>query len=549
MERRTLQLLLLTTGLAVVEAAALQGIGFTSAIPVAPEVSATPTFAVFHDLRWVWTFAWSPWSTAWMLVALFVFRTGTNALIVRLAWPAGVPWPSLPTLLRRSALFTLLAVVALSPWATYTFVSSSAGFSPIMLAAIIGSILTALVLPPGIVTGQWWRRVLPLRTMGWTLLSWVELMAAALAITFAPAWVTVLAAAAGGLFNGWIWQRLVASAIRAGEPRWTIPGLPIVGIAVSGGLVVLSGFAFAGALIGGSSQTIPHAQAATPGGNPPVLYVPGFDSSYDGGAVKALPSGFRTVHFSYRGLAPDGTPLPYGAQDTHQSLQLSAQRLATQVQALHQATGRPVEIVAASEGTMVSRTYFATVAHPPVDTYVQLSPLIRPARVWYPPAGQDGSGYIAGWEARGILSLLRTESSGVDLTANMPFLRSLVDGAPLYRDQTMCPIPGVRTFLFFPLEGALTVYRGPLARTDWTTLPAFHGNLLEDAQVQQEVAKVLAGQPHHFTGWEVAFQVIRGAAGAWQSPALPLQDHAAWHAQPNSDPAFGHYACPAPSGT
>ena len=60
---------------------------------------------------------------------------------------------------------------------------------------------------------------------------------------------------------------------------------------------------------------------------------------------------------------------------------------------------------------------------------------------------------------------------------------------------------------------------------------------------QQEITRVLSGEDRNLTGWNIAFQVIRGAAAAWQSPALPLQARSAWHARSESDPAFGHWEC------
>lgn len=549
--RRTWLLLAFSAALAVLEAALLQAVGFTSAIPLAPQVSASAPLAVFHDLRWVWTFARSPWSTVWMLAALIAFRTVVNATMTWLAWPVTAARPAYPTLLRRSLSFTGLAVVVMSPWVTVDFVGGATGLSSLVLGAIIGSGLTALVLPPGIITGEWWRKILPLRSMGWILLNWLSVTLAALAITYSPDWVTVLAALGGGLLNGLIWQRIVHTVVHAGRPRWTIPAMPLVAVLVSGALLVLGGFVFSG-VIGESDSAAPaHGRAAPSGsvgtGNgPPVIYVGGFDSRYSGGPVHLLPRGFDTVAFSYKGLGKQGQPLPYGPLDTHQSLATSARLLAQQVQMLHRRTGRPVSLVAESEGTMVAVTYVDTLPHPALQAMVELSTLVRPGRVYYPLAGDDGYGYVAGWEARAIMSLFRAESPKVDLTADMPFLRSMVDHAPLYRDHTLCPPPGVRAYVLEPLEGALEAYRGPLIRIPWTTFPGYHASLLSGPHTQQIVAEVLHGKPHRRRGWETAFHLIQGAAGAWQVPALPLHARAAWHAAPDSDPAFGNWACPQP---
>lgn len=532
--------------LAAVEAAVLQGLSFDSALPLAPQVSAPAPFAVFHDLRWVWTFAWSPWSATWMLAALLAFRTLIFAAFIRLAWPAGRPAPSWPTLFRRSALFTGLAIVVMSPWATLTFVGAATGLSALILAGIIGSTLAAVLLPPGIISGEWWRRLLPLRSVGWILLGWVWINVAALAITYSPPWVTVLVAAAAGLGGGWIWQHIVHTVVEAGRPRWTVPGTPVIALAASAGLVVVTGYAYAAIGVG---KPTPGAATAESTAGPPVVYVAGFDSRYAGNGVRFLPGRFDEVAFSYRGLDADGHPRPYGPTDTHLALAAAARLLAVQVQALHQRTGRAVALVGQSEGSVVIRTYLATLPHPSVDVAVELSPLLRPGRVYYPPAGHDGYGFLAGLETRGIMALFRAESSKVHVTPDTPFLRSLVDDAPLYRNSTLCPPAHVRARLLVPLEGAITVYRGPVARTPFTSFPGIHASLLGDQPTQRIVAGLLNGRVPHHRGWATAFTLIRGAGGAWQSPALPLEARPAWHAGRGADPAFGNSSCSLPPAT
>ncbi len=545
--RRSALLGVLTTSLALAEAVALQWVHYVSALPLAPQVSAPAPFGTFHDVRWIWTYGWSWWSVAWMLAALLAFRSLVNAAVIHLAWPSEATRPSYGTLLRRSLPYTLLALAVISPWAAVSFAASAAGFSQLMLGAIIGTVIVALVLPPAIITGHWWRRVLPWRSMGWVALSWLELMVAALAMTYAPAWVTLLVAAGGGLFNAWAWHQIVHTVVHAGAPRWTVPALPVLSVVVSGGLVAAGAASFAttfGGPAGGSREAIPTPQVR-PSGHP-VLYVPGFGSSYDGGRFQLFGPGWQTVHFSYRGLSSAGTPLPYPPQATYQSLATSAQRLARQIDALHRKSGTAVSVVAESEGTMVARAYFAAHPHPPVDVFVQTSPLVRPARVYYPRSGRDGYGEAGAAEFRGLLGLARLETHGFGLHADVPFLRSLVANAALYRDQALCPVPGVTNHMFVPLEAALTVYRGPYTDTPWTALPAFHAGLVGDLGVQKEIAQVLrTGNAAGHQGWRAAFEVIRGAAGAWQVPGLPLQQRTQWGAAPNSDPEFGHHACPA----
>lgn len=542
---------LLCIGGALAEAAILQALGFDSALPLAPQLSAPAPFGVFHDLRWVWTYAWS-WSSAlWQLIALWAFRALFDALLIAAAWPADAPRPRLATLWRRSVGYTAAAVVVMSPWATLTFAAGAVSYGWFLLGAIAASLLTALVMPPGVITGEWWRRIVPWRTMPHILVAWLAIMGSALAMTFSPAWVTLLVAAGGGTINALLWRRIVASVVAAGAPRYTVPVTPIAVVVVIGAFIAGGGYLYGNSHGSGRSQELHSAahlaHAPSPSGPAsaqPVIFVNGFASHYDGRRYGLLGPGIRTWYYSYNGLDASGRPRAYGPEDTYQSLRVSARLLALQVDRLHAVSGRPVAIVAESEGTMVARMYFERAAHPPVDRYIQTSPLVRPSRVYYPSAGQQDYGWLGGWEAREILHLVRLESPAFKAGADIPFLRSMVEQAPRLRDQTLCPLPGIQTFMFVPLQAAMMAGRGPLARIPWVALPGWHATLLRRGTVQQDVRQLLStGVLRHRPGWRFAFQLIRGAAAAWQSPALPLRLRAAWQAKPGSDPAFGGYDC------
>lgn len=97
------------------------------------------------------------------------------------------------------------------------------------------------------------------------------------------------------------------------------------------------------------------------------------------------------------------------------------------------------------------------------------------------PAPFGGFGLVAGWEAREMLTLVRLESPALKFHADIPFLRSMVKRAPQLRDQTLCPIPGEKTFMFIPLQAAMMAERGPLSRIRWDALPGWHATLLKRA--------------------------------------------------------------------
>jgi hypothetical protein len=294
------------------------------------------------------------------------------------------------------------------------------------------------------------------------------------------------------------------------------------------------------------APALPVPTAAALGGRQAVVFVFGFGSTYDGGAHQLLGPSLLTWYFSYAGLDADGRPRAYGPDETYQSLERSARLLAAEVDELHALTDRPVAVISESEGTMVTGTYFATEPHPPVSVYVQSSPLMRPARDSYPPPGREGYGWLGGWEARGMFAIVRRETSAFKANPDIPFLRSLLARAPRFRSRTLCAIPGVRSYMFVPLEAAVTMGRGPVARIPWVALPGWHATLLHRGAVQDDVRRLLAsGHLPNRPAWRFLFQILRGGAAAWQSPALPLALEPAWDAGPESDPAFGGSSCDA----
>ncbi|MGH9089434.1 MAG: hypothetical protein ACRDYZ_15220 [Acidimicrobiales bacterium] len=121
-----------------------------------------------------------------------------------------------------------------------------------------------------------------------------------------------------------------------------------------------------------------------------------------------------------------------------------------------------MDIVEVSEGTYVVREYPTTHPHPPLHVVVLAGPLPRPDRVFYPPTG-SGPGYgIAGvWETHLLLDISKMESSQEDIQMSMPMIRSLIRQGPLYRQRSLCPVPGVRLVALLPLTAAVATPPGP----------------------------------------------------------------------------------------
>ena len=74
--RRWLVLLLLSAVPAAGEAALLRGIGFGSALSLAPQITAISPYGSFHDLRWIAVYHASWPALVAELVAAVVIRTG-----------------------------------------------------------------------------------------------------------------------------------------------------------------------------------------------------------------------------------------------------------------------------------------------------------------------------------------------------------------------------------------------------------------------------------------------------------------------------------------
>ncbi|HYZ38803.1 MAG TPA: hypothetical protein VE673_19160 [Pseudonocardiaceae bacterium] len=534
-------LFLVCGGLAVAEAIGLQLVGFRSALPLAPQASAPATFGVYHDLRWVFTYSWSWLSVVWQLAALVVFRTAVTVTLIRLSWPVGQAMPPWPRLMRRNLAATVLSVVTLSPWAAIAFAAQAVAFSWFMIFSIVAAGVTVLVLPLA-VTGRWWRRLVLWRSAGWAAVAWLAISVEALAVSVSPSWIAVATAFAGGLLNAVVWLGLVATLVHAGEPAHARPLAPIAIVAVLAVFLVGLGYAMP------AEATPPYRHHLHPSAAPgarPVLYVAGFDSSYDGEPFSLFDTDrLQSWHYSYRGLGLAG-PLAYDKVWTHQAVPLSADKLAAQVDWLAARTGGPVTVIAESEGTLVARGYFATHPSPPVDYYIMVSPLPRPARVYYPPAGHGGYGLAAGWETRALLRILHLQNPHFTAGADMPFTRSVVNNAALFRPNMLCPVPShVRTVAFIPFAGATVVYHGPVSHVPWTALPGYHASLLHRSIVTHDIERLITtGQLtiHHQS--TLAFRAIYGASAAWQAPALPLSLRPSWHTPPHSDPAFAHWTC------
>ena len=518
-----LGLLAVCIALPMLEVALLWGVGLSSALGIAPSVTAPVPFATFHDLRWLMVYhrSWLGFSVE--AVAMLAFRAALTALLVRLAWPRGVARPSPAVLLRNATVFTLVSAVLLAPWVGLLFGLAVMPVSWLFFAAVPPVLAVGLLIHHGVVRSGWTAPAA--RTTGWVALTFAVLTLSGGALSASPAGLRLPVAAAAGLFNAWAWNGIVNVLALRRVPRRAVPLVPIALVLMLALIATGAGLGFRAA-VSTTGSSLPRAPLVT--GGRPVLLVSGLGGHWDGVPRRWLPGELDERRFSYRGQDRTGRPLPYAASDTHDPLPELVRAMSAQVQAFHRQSGREVAIVAESEGALVAKTYLAATPDAPVDELVMLSPLVQPARVWYPIQGEDGWGLASGWELRELGGLFR-DLSGADLSADMPVVRSLIDHGPAVRDLLACPLEGTRQLALFPLADAVATPHPSEIGIPSEVVPAFHGGLLADDGVRRAVSSYLEhGTVASPTLWPVAQQILRASAAAWQVPELPLTLNQDW---------------------
>ena len=531
MLRRHPWVFVITVLLPLAELAVLQAVNLPRSAPLAPHMSATAPFEVFHDLRWllVWHDGW------WWLLAgaagAVVVRSLVTALIVRAAWPLDEEPPTLARAWTRAATYIVATMIVLAPWAALVIASGIVSLSWLWFAGLAPAILIAAVLHRGAIAGSWWR--LPTwRTFLWAFLSALVLTLGSAAVAVSPSWwLRYVAAGLVGVFNAWAWISYTRVAVLAEFDR-PIPGLAVVAVIGIIGLSVWGASAFfGGQAVKEQAGTPPTARGGGGGNGQPVLVVHGYGSRYTGQQPEVLTDAYDEVAFSYRGLGKNQQPLPYEPDDTNESVFVLADRMATQVRALHERTGRPVDIVADSEGSMVTQVYLARATDPPVTHAVLLSPLLQPAQAYYPPQQDSGWGVAEGWTMRGVIQAVNLVSSGRKVSIDSGFVRSIVDHGALMRQVETCPMADVDTRLVVPLAAtSVAPYRlNPALPIRYR--PAVHAGLLSENHVNNLVLLALQGKPWPTPGgWDEVAAGARALASGWGPPPLRASLPASWRA-------------------
>ncbi len=555
-------LITLSAAAAMAEAALLCWLA-PPARPLAGQVTAVAPLAVFHDLRWIYGYDRSWLGFAGLLAAVLGIRSALNAALARLAWPRDVPVPGWGDLVRSATGLTAAACLLLSPVAAMALGVAILPFSWPFLATVPVMLLISLPLSHGGIVGSWWRTLPPLRAMYWLLADFVTLSLVAAAIGRLPVIAAVGVCGLAGVANARAWfgvtravarretgrRRLVGAVSRHPAPvlPLSVPLAPVAmmlalalvvgltrlafvignpphhsSLAVVGAADAALGNAAAGASgpAGGSASSVAPSRAT----RDPVLEIRGF-----GSACCASPRSLRPVapgglvqQFSYRGMTASGRPLPQGSAASDLPLTELGSRIAAQVKRLHQETGRPVDIIAESEGTLGVDAMLATHPGLPLGSVVMMSPIVAPGQVTYPGGG--GGELVPADELRAMVWFVGGLSPFGSYGA-----QRLIDSVRRGGGQ-------VRRLGRPASPGALAA-AGPAGRRGHPARlpaahgrpggPALHGDLLGSPPVTVMVRDFLAHQrvPEP-DGYKATAEIVAAAAAAWRMPVTTVPRHA-----------------------
>jgi hypothetical protein len=514
---------------AAAEACMLSALG-PAARPLAPQLTAVPPLAVFHDLRWLFGFNRSWRGFGLGLLILVLARSALCAALIRLAWPRQQPRPRYGATFGRCVIFTVIASLLLSPVVTLLFGVALLPFSWPFLAALPAMLLIMIPLAHGGLLGSWWRTLPPAGAVGWLLASFLVLTAASAAIASLPAAGAVAVAAAAGLVNARAWYGL-AAAVTTREPAryaWPAPVSPIAAAAALALIVGVTRLVFVlavhtpAATTPSAADQVSHRPAATAALPVAVLVIPGFGSSCcsPSPVLRRIGPAAALQQFSYLGLDARGGPLSYGRGDTDLTLPELGDRIAAQVWRLHQETGRPVDIVAESEGTLGVYAMLATHPRVPVSAVVLLSPIVDPGQAGHELAiGGPGTDPVSGAALTALVRVAGAlspfgESGAQRLISSVRSDGAAFDAAAARNGRRL------RWLAVIPLADALTL---PVCELPGNAIvvPALHGSLLGNPQVDRTVHRFFSHQ--RVAGQQQmrdTAEVIAAAAAAWRMPEL-----------------------------
>lgn len=529
----------------VVEAGLLYLVGFRTVPALAVQASSLWPIAAYHDLRWLLVYHRSWPGFLLELTAAVVFRGLFSAALTTLAWPKTAARPALRQLVERHVRFAAIVALALLPWAAMSLLAAEVSLSWLAFLAVLPVLVLLPLFSTGGMVRRWWRGLPHTQVVGLALLGALLATVWGLLLSAVPGWALLPVVALAGASNGLLWQRMVLAALVAGTPRreasaWEeVPLAPVVALLLVG-LLPLAGGGFA-AVERRAGQAPPELfnLPMLDGAHRPVVFVAGYNSYYHG-ASNVGSNGL--VRYSYRGSDLSGRPLPYAPEDTHQSLVRSAELLAAQLNNLWEHTRHSLAVLAESEGSLIVRYYLENLRQPWVDAVALTSPIVRSGRIYYPPPEESaGWGVAAGWQLR-ILFVIAGRQPALG-TPDEPFLRSLLDNAPLYRDRVLCPVEGVRMVAFLPTADAVAVPPETDPQIPIVDVPGLHGLLVDRPEVQRLLVDFLLGEVQLPVS-RADYSLLNRIGAEWLPPPLLLRLNPVWQDGQVPDASLSETACP-----
>jgi hypothetical protein len=537
--------------------------------PLAPQVTALPPLAVYHDLRWLFAFNQSWLGFTGVLVLLVLARSVVDAILVRLAWPSApahdvpaVPGPRFLTSVMSCAVLTVLLGLVMSPVVTLMFGVALVPFSWPYLGAVPILLGVAMAMSQGGVGQAWWRRLPPLGTAAWVIATFLVLSLASVLMAHLDTAGMVAVAGLAGVVNARAWYGLTVATVRRSVERpphpwywraalqriqWAlrtrtswVPLAPLAAVMVLALAVGLTRLAFTGTVrfAGGTAGSAAAAlTTSTQGGLPPpgssgqgaggtagtgphgaLLVVGGFGSSccHEAHALRAAEPGMLVRQFSYLGLDAAGQPIPYGPAAGDLPIQVLGDRMAVQLEKLYQQARTPVDVVAESEGTLGVYAMLARHPHLPVGSLVLLSPIVEPGQVGQ--ANDTVPVDLLNTMNNLVGGMSRYGSSGA---------QELIDSVSEVGASYFAMVSHDRNrpwLAVVPLADAVTLPACPWPK-NMIFVDAFHGGLLGDASVRQMIVTFLASGSVSVDSasqrqLRTTAQFIAAAAAAWRMPQL-----------------------------
>ena len=567
-------LIAFSAGGAMAEATVLSFLA-PSARPLAPQVTALPPLAAYHDLRWLFAFNQSWLGFTAVLALLVLARASVDAVLVQLAWPRqpdpempGLPRPRFLASVVSCAVLTVLVGLVLSPVVTLMFGVALLPFSWPYLAAVPILLGTVVALSQGGVGQAWWRRLPPVRTAAWVIATFLVLSLASALMPHLDTLGIVAVAGLAGVVDARAWYGLTAAAVRrsAARPlhpwpwratlqriRWSlldrtswVPMAPLAAVMVLALVVGLTRLAFTGTVrfthgsgavaasadegaaltaVGGTSASgqvggKDRAGAVTGGAKPrgAVLVVEGFGSSccHAADGLRAAEPGMVVRQFSYLGLNAAEQPIPYGPAAGNLPIQVLGDRMAMQVESLYRQVGVPVDVVAESEGSLGLYAMLARHPHVPVKSVTLLSPIIEPGQL----------GQAEGTVPGAALTTLNNLIGGMSPYGSSG-AQALIDSVSQVGASYFELVSRQRSMPWLaviPLADAVTLPACPWPH-NVLFVDGFHGGLLGHASVRQLVEAFLSGGTASADSaaqreLRTTAQFIAAAATAWRMPEL-----------------------------